>query len=175
MAWWLTVYCTRSVADLTAADLARGLRDGDPQAPAGVDYDTLAEGFELDEDLVAPALAALRVEPPDGSSIAVEIHFRPGSEHRPISVHLWDDPARIAEELEETRENREPPPAAERTLAGTVAIVALELGFPMLENMGIVIATEAARWLAQKGAGVICDDDNQWFEVRDGGALEPLA
>jgi hypothetical protein len=165
MPWWITVYATRSVAHLTAGQLATGLRDGDREAPAGVDYALFAEGYEIDEALVEPALANLRVMDDGGD---FEVHFDADPEMRPITVHRWSEPARVAEELAETRENRDPPPSIEARLADVVEVVGLELGFPMLETMGIVLATELARYLAQKGAGFFVDDDGQWFEVRDG-------
>ena len=42
-----------------------------------------------------------------------------------------------------------------------------------LTDMGVVLAYELARWLAQKGDGVIVDDDNRWQFVEDG-AFRPL-
>ena len=78
------------------------------------------------------------------------------------------------EEIAEAREECDPPPTAEPFLAACVEIVALELGFPMLENMGIVIAFEAARYFAQKGDGVIADDDDRWHRVENGGGVVTL-
>lgn len=56
MAWWLTVYCRRSVAGLSAEEIAIGLRDGDPEARAGVDYFVLGEEYEFDAGDVEAAL-----------------------------------------------------------------------------------------------------------------------
>ena len=84
---------------------------------------------------------------------------------------MWSERAQVAEELAELEE-REPPAGAADVLAQCTEIVAIELGFPMLENMGIVIATEVARYYAQRGRGLIVDDDDQWFEVIDGQFVE---
>lgn len=67
---------------------------------------------------------------------------------------------------------RSPPEAVHARLAKTKEIVALELGFPMLEDMGVVIAFELARYLAQKGDGLIVDDEDQWQETQDGAFVE---
>jgi hypothetical protein len=52
-------------------------------------------------------------------------------------------------------------------------VIGLELGFSMLEDMGVVLAYELARYLAQKGDGVIVDDDDRW-QVIERGAFSPI-
>jgi hypothetical protein len=79
----------------------------------------------------------------------------------------------VAEELEEAEEGRAPPPGALPWLRATKEIVAVELGFSQLEDMGIVLAYEIARWLAQKGDGLVVDDDDCWMMVEGGGWVDP--
>lgn len=168
MSWWLTVYCKKSVADLQPQQLDDGLRDRDPAAPAGVDYDMLAEERDIDEDAVDEALERLEVVRVSPGPLDVEIRYRKDADARPIVVHLWHEPERVAEELDEAAENREPPEDVIGRLAGCCEVVGVELGFGQLEDMGIVIAFELARYLAQKGDGVLVDDDDQWYAVEDG-------
>ncbi|MEZ4403953.1 MAG: hypothetical protein R3B06_28270 [Kofleriaceae bacterium] len=165
MAYWLTVYCRRSVRGIDAAALAAGLRGLDPAAPAGEDYQTLAERFDVDEAEVAPALAALTVV---ASAVGWEVRYRADPAARPLTIHVWSAPAQVAEELDEARDCRNPPPLAEQLLGAVVEIVALELGWSMLEDMGVVLADEAARFLAQRGDGVVADDEARWRLVVDG-------
>lgn len=167
MAWWLTVYCQKSVAELQPQQLDDGLRDRDPAAPAGVDYYMLAEERDLDDDAADDALERLEVVRVSPGPLDVEIRYREG-DARPIVVHLWHEPERVAEELEEAVETREAPEAVMTQLRGCREIVGIELGFGQLEDMGIVIAFELARYLAQKGDGVIVDDEDQWYTVDDG-------
>jgi hypothetical protein len=173
MAWWMTVYCRKSVAQLDAQQLLDGLRDRDPEASAGVDYALLAEVHELDEDDADEALEHLEVVTTGPRPLDVEIRYRSNPDARPIVVHLWDAPERVAEELEETLEGREPPEGALPYLSACREVIGIELGFGQLEDMGIVFASELARYLAQKGDGVIVDDENQWFAVADGGFVDP--
>ena len=60
-------------------------------------------------------------------------------------------------------------------LEETKEIFLLELGFPMLEDMGIVFAYEIARWLAQKGDGLIVDDERYWQIIEDGAFRDALS
>ena len=113
----------------------------------------------MDGALVAPAIANLR------ATADLEIHY--GTD-RPVVLDLWATPDRVREETAEAREVRVPPPEAEPWLSRCQSIVGIELGFSMLEDMGIVLAYEAARFLAQKYDGVIVDDDDTWQAVEDG-------
>jgi hypothetical protein len=168
MAWWLTVYCRNSVATLDAQQLADGLRDRDPQARAGVDYRSLAEEHELAEDELNEALEQLSVVAVSPKPLDLEIRYRRDPQSRPIVVHLWTDPARVAEEIDEAGESREPPDSVLPYLSACREVVGIELGFGQLQDMGLVLASELARYLAQKGDGVFVDDEHEWYVVADG-------
>lgn len=176
MAWWLTVYCRRPVSALAPELLLAGIQGRDSEALAGVDYWTLAEGFGIeDEAVVDAALDVLRVRGDEALGLlsGCEISYRPEVDARPIVVHYWTDPARVAEELAEAEEGRSPPPGALARLRASTEVVGIELGFSQLEDMGIVIAYELARWLAQRGDGLVVDDDDRWMVVQDGGWADP--
>jgi hypothetical protein len=173
MAWWLTVYCRKPVSGITPAQLLAGIRDEDRTAPAGVDYYTLAEHHDIDDQAVVDAaLASLRVQG-TGSGPDCEVRYLPDEDVRPIVLHCWTTPERVAEELDEAKEGREVPPGALGRLKATKEIVAIELGFSQLEDMGIVLAYELGRYLAQKGSWILVDDDNNWMAVKDGGWVDP--
>jgi hypothetical protein len=175
MAWWLTIYCRKPVSMLTPEQLLAGLRDEDREAPAGVDYWTLAEHYGIeDEAVVDAALDVLRVRGGDTIGLdVVEVCYRPQVDARPIVVHCWTAPERVAEELQEAQEGRAPPPEALARLRTIREVVGIELGFSQLEDMGIVLAYEVARWLTQKGDGVVVDDDDCWMAVEGGGWVDP--
>lgn len=165
---WITIYCRKSLAPLEAEQVRAGLRDQDPSASAGGDYLMLAEARGVPEELVKPALALLRVT---GQGLDLEVQYREAG--RPIVTHHWVSAERVKEELDEAAEVRAPPESVRARLSETTEIVALELGFSMLEDMGVVLAYELARYLAQKGDGLIVDDDNLWQDV-EAGALRVL-
>ena len=170
MAWWLTIYCRKPVSHLTAADIARGLVDEDPAATAGGDYYTAAEGYGIeDEAVVDAALDRLTVEAMSDKPLDLQVRY---GARRPLVVHLWHEPGRLAEVLAETNQERSPPDSVKSRLAETVEIVAIELGLSQLRTMGIVIACELARFFAQHGDALVVDDDDAWSRVT-GGQFEP--
>lgn len=175
MAWWLTVYCRKPVSALAPKQLLAGLRDEDREAPAGADYWTLAEHFGIDDEAVVDAaLEGLRVRDANATGLgALELCYRPEAGARPIVVHCWTEPERVAEELEEAEEGRSPPTGVLPRLRATKEVVGIELGFSQLEDMGIVLAYELARWLAQRGDGLVVDDDDCWMAVEGGGWVDP--
>jgi hypothetical protein len=176
MAWWLTIYCRRPVSALAPARLLAGIQGHDSEALAGVDYWTLAEQLGIeDEAVVDAALDVLRVRGDEelGLRSGCEICYRPEIDARPIVLHCWSDPARVAEELQEAEESRSPPPGALSRLRAASEVVGIELGFSQLEDMGLVIAYEIARWLAQRGDGLVVDDDAQWMAVESGAWVDP--
>ncbi len=155
MAWWLTVYCRRPVSTTSAEELQTGIN--------GADYFTLAEDYDVDDALVGPAVKAL--------TVSKDLHVSFG-DSRPIVVHVWSTPERVAEELSEMHEVRSPPKSLHEPLKATKEIVGIELGFSHLENLGAVIAYEIARYFAQKGDGLIVDDDDRWQRIDDGAFFE---
>ncbi len=165
MASWISIYCTRSLAELTAKQLLKGITGKDAKARAGVDYLTLAEDYDVDEDAAEAAEDALAIERSDDGFIVTY------GTKRPVFVRRWAKTVRVASELEEAREH-EGSKAVEQRLGKTTEVIGIELGASQLTDFGIVVAYELARYLAQKGRGIICDLDHHWSEVVDGGFAE---
>jgi hypothetical protein len=173
MAWWLTVYCRKRVESPDPAEIAAGLRGEDPGGRAGLDYLGLAAEHGIDEAKAKAAIAALSVFPIDEGPFDLEVRYSNEPEARPIFVHGWSGTERVAEEIREAVENREPPKSTLARVKAAKQVIGIELGYSQLRDMGLVIAIELARWLAQKGDGVFVDDDGEWFAVVDGEFVDP--
>lgn len=160
---WIYIACRMPVA-VDTASLEAGLRDRDPDAPAGVDYLTLAEDYPIAahadaEDRMESALAALRVGPaadPDRGAV-LDVGLGEG---RPLTVHLFYGAA---------------VDPVMRVAIGTVpdelrpsVLVGVRYWREHRAGPGLVIAYEAARYLAQRGKGYVVDDLGI-SEVRAGG------
>jgi hypothetical protein len=86
MAAWISVYCRKSVGDLTPQELL--------EAISVADFWTLAEWYEVPEEKVQPALASLRIEPTGEDEFDIyELHYRAPDE-RPVYIRRWSAPAR---------------------------------------------------------------------------------
>lgn len=158
MASWLTVYCKNPCVLSTREVLGELAR---------ADFATLAEAHDLDESVADDATPRFEKE---GPLAGASLLWR-GEPQRPIQVHHWTTPERVAEEVAEARERGLP---AYVDLAGTVEIVALEMGISAYEDLGIVLAWEVARVVAQACAGLARDDDDRWSYVdAEGGWVHP--
>jgi len=169
---WMTVYCRKPLSDLTPQQVLDGIQGNDPVAPAGVDYWTLAEDYGIDEDLVDEELSTLSVSPLRGGDEGYEVRY--GAREQPLAIRRWHDPTRVAEEIQEILEqaDRQPEEAIRRVHASR-EVIGVEMRPGHLRDMGVVIAYEVARYLAQKGDGLIRTDEERWLEVKQG-AFEPL-
>jgi hypothetical protein len=157
----LTVYCTRSVDHVTAADLKAAIDEADVHTDAEV------WGIE-DEAVVDEALSHLIIEPvsqPEGARF--RLRYAAG-ETRPILVHV-SARSSADEMLDELRDVRAT--GVERVrqvLNEAVQEVGLELGWQQLEDMGIVLASRLAETFASAGRGLTRDQNDEWWVVEDG-------
>lgn len=132
------------------------------------DYAMLAETYDLDDDIADEALEHLRVVSDGPAFDRYQLHYKKNAKARPVSVHRWSDRARVEEEIGEALERLKPSAKIAEELRRSVEVVAIELGFSQLEDMGVVLAYEAARHLARKGDGIIVDAEDHFTAVRDG-------
>lgn len=160
---WVSVYCSQALGDMPSADALGGdIRNND--------FWTLAEDYEVDEALVDSALANFRIET-DASGF--NLHYGNDGD-RPVTVHYWIKPDRVAEEAQEVVEQLDSNNAAadriKKHLQAAQAVVGIEMGFSQFQDMGIVFAYEVARWFGRNRGGLIKDDDDNWsFIDNDGG------
>lgn len=167
MSLWITVYCRASTLDVTPQQLLDGIRGRDPSALAGVDYQTLAEDYGVDDSLAKESISALRVAAPDDGCDGYTIVR--GGLMEVIHVRRWRDPDRVMEEIAEAVTNGESNPApAVIAVKSSCEVVGIELRPHQLEDMSVVVAYEVARYVAQKGHGVIWTDEGRWLRVVDG-------
>ncbi len=164
---WVTVYCSEPVDSIDPDQLLAGLSQAD--------YWTLAEVYEVNEELVDPALARLQIIP---SGENLQLHYRPEGE-RQLEIHRWTNGARIAEEIREVLEwigedRSERASAIQAFLPKVQGIVAVEMGFGQLEDLGIALAYEIARWFAHNCRGLIMDHNDKWFRTTDEWAFVEL-
>jgi len=172
MSFWITLYCRRSVGHVDTRGLQAGILGKDPSALAGVDYVTLAEDYGIEEEEVDDALSNLEVKQIGGQGFErYEVDYSDGWANTVI-VHRWHEPKRVAEEIDEVIERL----AISRSalvgrLRESCEVVGIELKVSQLEDMGIVIAYEIARYLGQLGDSLALTDEDEWLQVKDGGFM----
>jgi hypothetical protein len=157
MASWLTLYITTPADGLTATALEGRVRQAD--------WWTLAANWGLDEAL-AETLDPRYLQP--GSDGGFDGVVQYAQDRRPIQIHRWAAPERVAEERHEALE-RELPDAARAYVEGAVEVVGLEMGWSAHETGGVLVAWELATQLARHchHAAAIRDDDDRWYVPDD--------
>jgi hypothetical protein len=164
-----TVYCKKSVAHVTPAELLKGV--------SATDLPALAKKEGVPDDQVAPALELLHIEnlkPP--GFVVYRLSYRPGTV-RQVDVECWeskdDVQAVLDEELEELAADGHPHLRAIRThLKQCVDVIDASAG--VNEPMARVLAREAARWLAGHFDGVIRMGGEKWWKLGPQGEFLPL-
>lgn len=167
---WIFLCCRRPLRQLAASRLAAGIIGDDPQAPAGVDYLTLAEDYPVGrrsryEDLVAKAVDEVTVARSRSlGNVSYEIRYAPWPA-QPILIYRWDLRSEGKAILQSLIQKGAPP---DRSSAKFRELVGIQLRCHQLEDMGIVFAYEVARYLGQRGDAVILNDQGEWQEVVEG-------
>lgn len=170
MSAWITVYCADSLRTLTASQLLDGIRGKDAYALAGVDYPTLAEDYGAEASHATDLARTLAVRALDNDA-GYEVTYRDDS--RPVFLRQWRKPDRVAEEVREVTERPEQlPQQVVDLLSKTQEVVGVEYAPQSSDEMGIVVAYEVARYVAQVGAGIIRTDEGRWLRVLNGGFSE---
>lgn len=152
---WITTYLQQIPSGLTAESVRRGIDSAD--------WWTLGEDVGLDSDGVDAFMAQLRWA--DDDDDVLDFHVEP--ERRPVQIHVWTEPGRVAEEVQELDERVSIPSQVRRHLRDVRAVVAIELGWSQLQTMYEVVAFEVAYWLAERFGGVILSPADYWHDHAD--------
>lgn len=148
MSHWVTIYLKESPPKLTIKDLQTSISDAD--------WWTLGEDFDIEEEAVDAFMDEITWKE-DPISVGLP-------KERPLVIHFWQDPARVAEELGEVREREGVPQAVLEHLGLVKTVVGIEMGLCHFQNMHEVLAFEIAYALAEKYSGLICDAHENWFD-----------
>ena len=166
-----TVYCKKSVAHVTPAELLKGA--------SAADLPALGKKASVPAEQIAAALDALRIEnlkPP--SFVVYRLVYRPGA-MRQVDVECWDTQddvqAVLDEELEELAAEGHPHFKQIRAhLKQCVDVVDATAGAKPEEAAGRLLAAEVARWLAGQFDGIIRTADDKWWRLGPQGEFQPL-
>jgi len=88
---------------------------------------------------------------------------------RSLLVHRWIEHGLVAEEIEEARDRvAEVSRTITQHLSETREVVGIKRGVSQLHDFGVILAYEVARYLAQRGDGLIRNDQHQWLAIEKG-------
>jgi hypothetical protein len=165
-----TVYCKKSVAHVTPAELLKGVTVADLPA--------LAKQEGAPDEEIAAALDVLHIEnlKPPGFVVYRLCHRKSGL--RQVDIECWEDKSDVQavldEELEELAAERHPHYKPIRAhLKQCVDVIDTSIGNPN-EPVARALAREVARWLAGHFDGIIRTADEKWWRLGPAGEFVPL-
>jgi len=159
-----TTYCRRSLAHVEPEQLLHALESGD--------LHTLAEGYDLEDDVIEPALEQLRIEKVDATGFRRwRLCYRPAG-HRQVDIDRQTTEVQeaIAEEMQ-ALEDEDHLKMAQiiAHLWQTTDTVDASFGTMESERMALVLASEVARWFAQEFDGIVKDCNGKWWRWNEDG------
>jgi len=158
-----TVYCKKSVADVTPEQMLAGVNEAD--------LETLAESYDVPDSAIRSArdgLGIVNVDAEQGFHL-YRLVYRPG-DVRQIDVQRWLTTEAVRDVLAEVVEDLEVEghallPRIRTHFEGVVDIVDASFGFSEGEVMAPILASEITRWLAEQYVGIIRAADDSWWTL----------
>lgn len=129
-------------------------------------YYTLCGQYGLSPALISPSLARLGVlAAPDSEAPFFTVVYRQDGE-RPlvVTVQDWDG----------NYSGGAPSPGLQVALVNAVQVVSIELAEDQLQDLGLLLGYEVARWAAVRGKGIMRALDGRWYRLNRHKAFLPV-
>ena len=131
-------------------------------------YHTLCAQYGLDPALIDVTRSSLQVQVAQGKAVPYFTVAYGRSDARPIVVHFQGREG-ISERLQPV------PESAPAALGAAVQLVSIELDEAQLQDLGLLLGYELARWAAVQGQGIMLGLDGRWYRLNAYKAFLPLA
>lgn len=140
-----------------------------------VHFETLGQQYGLDQSLINPAKSNLEVIAAAESYISYFIVRYGGGQNQSIIVYEWDVNSDTGKHMLKDLSNEDLPEGLKTHLSSARFSLSIELGPSQLEDMGLLLSYELARWGAEKGEGVVRGLDGVWYELNQNWAFIPAS
>ncbi len=128
-------------------------------------FHTLAAQYGLDEGLIEGCVSTLEVTTVDPLVAPFFVIKYRGGGHLPLLVYRWMRPDQRGGGLWRDVLPEGLPPQVRDCITDASEILVIELDRSQLEDMGILLAYEVARWAAVRGSGVVMGLDGKWYRM----------
>ena len=137
-------------------------------------FHTLAAQYGLDKSMIEGCVSNLEVTTVDPLVAPFFVIKYQGRNYLPLLVYRWLITDRPGEELWRDVLPEDLPPQVRQQITDASEIVVIELDKSQLEDMGILLAYEVARWAAVCGGGVVMGLDGKWYRMNRHQAFVPV-
>ena len=164
--YWIQVFNRQIVQPFPGEELMKALLEAN--------FQSLSQEYGLNPALIAPALAHLELlASENGIAPYLLLNYQIRGQS-PLVVYRWRvDEGAGAHILQEAKK-RASRLEVQAHLTQTREILAISLRPSQLEDMGLLLAYEVARWWADRGQGVVFGLDGTWYRVNRHQAFVPL-
>ncbi|MDY6867720.1 MAG: hypothetical protein SVT56_07425 [Chloroflexota bacterium] len=165
MSYWIHIFNQQLIGDIDSENIKAAITTSN--------FHTLCEQYQLDPGSIKPALENLDIiKAPVELPLMFLLRYR-REDGSPIPVYQWAvDSQAGAEMLNATLERAKG--AIKERLVTTSNIVAVELCKSQLQDMGLLLGYELARWAAEQGNGLIYGLDAEWYYLNRHQAFIPI-
>lgn len=166
MAYWIWIFNQQSLGEIDRNLLA--------QAVTTANFSTLCEQYGIDPVMIAPAREHFEVIAANGGVAPFFlVSYRPDGE-RPIMVNRWDSSGEIGAQILSQTIHAVANEQIKLHLLQTQQIFGIELQRTQIEDIGLLLAYEVARWVSFHGQGTVRGLDGVWYRLNRHQAFVPV-
>ena len=136
---------------------------------------TLCDQYGLDPALIQPTLENLSVELAVGQRQPLFVLRYQPKNQPPIVVTEWDVAAEAGSQLHADVTEAFLLSFGYEHLEEIRFVYSVELVESQLRDMGLLLAYELARWIAERGSGLVLGLDRTWYHLNPHQAFVPLS
>lgn len=140
----------------------------------GSSFKTLCEQYGLDTSLIEPALQHLDLILPTGENTPFFQLKYQASDRPPIMVYCWPAGSQSGRWLLKRGLSNAPNRQIKASLEVIKQVFVIEITTSQLEDLGLLLAYELARWVASQGNGILVGLDGKWYRLNRHQAFIPI-
>jgi hypothetical protein len=157
MRYWITIYNPIPISSFNEESFFKAITQSD--------YHTLCEQYGLSEDLVKPSMPLLSItHSPAKGDLFFFLKYDRGSV-KSLPVYRWSSESEKGRALLAEALNRAASDRLSEALVKTQEILGIEVEESQLEDLGLLLAYEMARWAMHQGGGVMFGLDGAWYRL----------
>lgn len=166
MSYWILVFNQRTIHEIDPKMLIAALTRSN--------FNTLCRQYKLDLSQIKPALENLSIQlAPEGTALAFLLSYRPVG-GPPTAIYHWPAGGEKGKALLAQALTDSGPGIVSGHLQICSQIIGIELSSAQLQDMGLLLGYEVARWAAEQGKGIVRGLDGIWYRLNSHLAFLPI-
>jgi len=166
MSYWIRIFNQQPIVKITPVIVRAAI--------TASNFHTLCEQYQVDQELIQPTLANLEIiQTSEDLPILFLLRYHQDDGY-PIWVYQWNVSGQPGEEMLDAALERAEVSEVRLSLANIAYIVAVELLESQLQDLGLLLGYEIARWAGDQGKGIVYGLDREWYRLNGNLAFIPI-